>query len=155
MGNAIYIYTRYISRWMWNIVEREHRYLQSCVGTWARLGYAAFDAQLRKAYFVTRVYTVRYTYTSLLYRGSSHPVLVIWVRMIRNNLGNALVFRGWQRLWAKNTLQHWTVMLYWPSKVHVTIDLVFWFCFLLLNSVLSCSRTQITAPRILYKDVKL
>ena len=27
--------------------------LQSCVGTRARLGYAAFDAQLQKAYFVT------------------------------------------------------------------------------------------------------
>ena len=24
-----------------------HRCLQSCVGTWAKLGYAAFDAQLR------------------------------------------------------------------------------------------------------------
>ena len=31
--------------------------LQSCVGTWARLGYAAFDVQLRKAYFVTTLYT--------------------------------------------------------------------------------------------------
>ena len=30
-----------------------HRYLQSCVGTWVRLGYATFDAQLRKVYFVT------------------------------------------------------------------------------------------------------
>jgi len=29
------------------------RHLQSCVGTRARLGYAAFDAQLLKAYFVT------------------------------------------------------------------------------------------------------
>ena len=38
-----------------------HRRLQSCVGTQARLGYAAFDAQLRKAYFVTTL-TVRYTY---------------------------------------------------------------------------------------------
>ena len=33
-----------------------HSCLQSCVGTRARLGYAAFDAQLRKAYFVTTLY---------------------------------------------------------------------------------------------------
>ena len=33
-----------------------HRRLQSCVGTRARLGYAAFDAQLRKVYLVTSLY---------------------------------------------------------------------------------------------------
>ena len=35
-----------------------HRHLQSCVGTWARLGYAAFDVQLWKAYFVTTLYAI-------------------------------------------------------------------------------------------------
>ena len=35
-----------------------HRRLQSCVGTQARLGYAAFDVQLRKAYFVTTLYAI-------------------------------------------------------------------------------------------------
>ena len=51
-----------------------HRRLQTCVGTWARLGYAAFDAQLREAYFFH--YTVCYTYVCayvsmcMLYRGS-------------------------------------------------------------------------------------
>ena len=30
-----------------------YRHLQSSVGTWARLGYAAFDVQLWKAYFFT------------------------------------------------------------------------------------------------------
>ena len=30
-----------------------HRRLQSCVGTRARLGYAAFDAQLRKEFFLS------------------------------------------------------------------------------------------------------
>ena len=33
-----------------------HRRLQSCVGTRARLGYAAFDVQLRKAYFAGPAY---------------------------------------------------------------------------------------------------
>ena len=37
-----------------------HRHLQSCVGTRARLGYAAFNAQLRKHIVTTR--TIRYTY---------------------------------------------------------------------------------------------
>ena len=39
-----------------------HRCLQNCVGTQARLVYAAFDAQLLKAYFVIfcHYYTVRY-----------------------------------------------------------------------------------------------
>ena len=36
------------------------RRLQSCVGTQTRLGYAAFDAQLRKVYFVTTtLYAIR------------------------------------------------------------------------------------------------
>ena len=35
-----------------------HRRLQSCVGTRAGLGYAVFDAQLRKAYFVTTLYAI-------------------------------------------------------------------------------------------------
>ena len=33
-----------------------HRRLQSCVGTRARLGYAKFDVQLQKQYFVTTLY---------------------------------------------------------------------------------------------------
>ena len=33
--------------------------LQSCVGTWARLGYAKFDVQLQKAYFVATLYAIR------------------------------------------------------------------------------------------------
>ena len=44
--------------------------LQSCVGTRAKLGYAAFDAQLRKAYFVTTLYAI-YDHVS------SHLVLEI------------------------------------------------------------------------------
>jgi len=36
-----------------------HRRLQSCVGTRARLGYTAFDAQLQKVYFVTTLYAIR------------------------------------------------------------------------------------------------
>ena len=58
----------------------DHRCLQSCVGTWARFGYATFDAQLRKAYLVI---TVHCTYvcvcvsTHVLYRSSSGLVLVI------------------------------------------------------------------------------
>ena len=35
-----------------------HRRLQSCVGTWTRPSYAAFDAQFRKAYFVTTLYAI-------------------------------------------------------------------------------------------------
>ena len=55
-----------------------HRHLQSCVGTQVRLGYAAFDAQLRKMYFVTTLYAIRTSVgMHMLYRGSSHPVLVI------------------------------------------------------------------------------
>ena len=35
-----------------------HWRMQSCVSTRAKLGYAVFDAQLRKAYFVTTVYAI-------------------------------------------------------------------------------------------------
>ena len=61
----------------------KHRRLQSCVGTWAKLGYVAFHVQLRKAYFVTTLYTIRtsvHAYAISVYAGdpvSSHPVLVI------------------------------------------------------------------------------
>ena len=49
-----------------------HRGLQSCVGTRARLGYAAFDVQLRKVCFVTTLYinVCRCVSTHMLYRGS-------------------------------------------------------------------------------------
>ena len=55
-----------------------HKCLQSCVGTRARLGYATFDVQLLKAYFVIfcHYYTVHYLLrlcrlsTHMLYRGS-------------------------------------------------------------------------------------
>ena len=40
---------------LWNVV---HRCLQSCVGTRARLGYATFDAQLRKR-IVSTLYAIR------------------------------------------------------------------------------------------------
>ena len=57
----IYIYNHEklrLNRLVWGslmltpITPCAHRCLQNCVGTQARLGYAAFDAQLRKAYFV-------------------------------------------------------------------------------------------------------
>ena len=41
-----------------DIANHLHRHLQSCVGTQARLGHAAFDAQLWKAYFVTTPYAI-------------------------------------------------------------------------------------------------
>ena len=69
-----------------------HRRLQSCVGTLARVGYAAFDAQLQKAYFVITLYTFRtsvHAYAMCWWHMSLHPVLVIWVHMIWNNLGKA------------------------------------------------------------------
>ena len=44
---------------------------QSCVGTWARLGYGAFDAQLRKAYLHGH-YPVRYGYTYVCAWASTH-----------------------------------------------------------------------------------
>ena len=59
----------------------DHRHLQSFEGTQARLGYAAFDVQLWKVYFVTTLYTIRTRLcTHMLYAGyhvSSRPVLVI------------------------------------------------------------------------------
>ena len=63
------------------LVTNGHGRLQSFVGTRARLGYAAFDEQLRKAYFV---FCTPYVLcacviisTFMLYRGSLHPVPVI------------------------------------------------------------------------------
>ena len=64
---------------------------QSCVGTRARLGYDAFDAQLRKAYLH---YTVRYGYTyvcacaSTRMPGGMPRVFAsgLWARMIRITL---------------------------------------------------------------------
>ena len=50
-----------------------HRCLQSSVGTWARLGYAAFDVQLWKAYFFTTLYDIRMSML-LVYSGSSRSV---------------------------------------------------------------------------------
>ena len=38
---------------------RRHRRLQTYVGTWAGLGYTAFDAQLRKAHFVSTLCAIR------------------------------------------------------------------------------------------------
>ena len=51
----------YISTGQWcNICKvQKHRRLQSYVGNRARLGYAAFDVQLQKAYFVTTLYPIR------------------------------------------------------------------------------------------------
>ena len=87
------------------------RCLQSCVGTWARLGYAAFDAQLRKAYFVTTLYTI---HLHTLYAGdhvSLHPVLMIWVRMIQNNLPTKLPNYGKQHFHNKQFFSLWEVQL--------------------------------------------
>ena len=67
-----------------------HRCLQSCVGTRARLGYAALDGQLWKAYFGT-LYVRLCTHMV-----SSCPVLVISVCMSRNNPGNAQICPGLQ-----------------------------------------------------------
>ena len=56
--------------------EHVHRHLQSCVGTRARLGYAVFDAQLWKAYFVTTLYAIRTLCMLMPYAGdhvSSRP----------------------------------------------------------------------------------
>ena len=52
------IFTVHNGYWYEHIIIH-HRCLQSCVGTQARLGYAAFDAQLQKAYFVTTLYAIR------------------------------------------------------------------------------------------------
>ena len=63
------------------LITNGHGRLQSCVGTRARLGYAAFDAQLRKAYFVFYnpyvLCACIIISTLMLYRGSLHPVPVI------------------------------------------------------------------------------
>ena len=42
----------------WGNIILQHRHLQSCGSTWARLGYATFDVQLQKAYFVTTLYAI-------------------------------------------------------------------------------------------------
>ena len=56
--------------WGARLWSEQHKHLQSCVGTRARLGYAAFDAQLRKAYFVTTRYAIR---MSVHVQSCSHP----------------------------------------------------------------------------------
>ena len=69
----------------------KHRHLQSCVGTRARLGYATFMHNYGKC--ILSIHCTLYMYVRLcvrkhadtLYRGSLHLVLVILVRMIRNN----------------------------------------------------------------------
>ena len=56
------IYITVISMFIFHLCHMltiRHRCLQSCVGTCARLGYAAFDAQLQKAYFVTTLYAIQ------------------------------------------------------------------------------------------------
>ena len=62
------------------LIGSRHRRLQSCVGTRAWLGYATFDAQLWKAYFVSTLYTIRTSVTCIsthmLYRWSWHPVVI-------------------------------------------------------------------------------
>ena len=50
-----------------SILSEDHRRLQSCVGTWVRLGYAAFDAQLYFCHY-TIVY-VRLCVCKLIYIG--------------------------------------------------------------------------------------
>ena len=55
-------------------------HLQSRLGTRARLGHAAFDAHLRKAYFVTTLYAIRMSVHVHANAGdhvSARPVLVI------------------------------------------------------------------------------
>ena len=77
--------------------------IKSYVGTWARVGCAAFHVQLRKAYFVTTLdaictcVCVTHACVGLgACHVSSRPVLVIWVYMIRNSPGNAQVCLGLQ-----------------------------------------------------------
>ena len=61
------------------------------MGTRARLGYATFDVQLRKAYFVTTLYAIRTSvhaqgrvcYIGVFVSGSCD----MSIRMIRNNPG--------------------------------------------------------------------
>ena len=70
-----------------------HRHLQSCLGARARLGYAAFNARLWKAYFVTTRYVCACVSTRMLYRGSAWAHATCrrvrfswWVGMIRNTM---------------------------------------------------------------------
>ena len=56
--------------WGARLWGEQHKRLQSCVGTRARLSYAAFDVQLRKAYFVTTLYAIR---MSVHVQSCSHP----------------------------------------------------------------------------------
>ena len=44
--------------------------IESCVGTWARVGCTTFHAQLRKAYFVTTLSVRASTHAYAIYRGS-------------------------------------------------------------------------------------
>ena len=77
-------------------MSARHRRLQSCVGTQARLGYAAFDVQCILSLHCTLYIRLC---MHILYAGdhmSSHPVLMIRVRMIQNNSGNARVCPGLQ-----------------------------------------------------------
>ena len=102
-----------------------HRGLQSCVGTWARLGYTGFDAQLQRILSLHCTLYVRlcvHKHAYAIYRGlgachmSSRPVLVIWEREITRampryaqacrrlwcmplvDLLNALSWAGWNGL---------------------------------------------------------
>ena len=86
-----------------NSTITQHRRLQSWVGTRAKLGYAAFDVQLRK-----RIVTTLYSYTyvcmcvSMLMLVWGHAVHLrirsLWYEytMLRNNLGNAWACPGLQ-----------------------------------------------------------
>ena len=91
----------------------KHRCLQSCVGTWARLGYAAFDAQLRKRTALHRtlytivcirssVYGRLYTCVSTLMLVWGHATCLrvrsLWYEYttLRNNPGNARACLGLQ-----------------------------------------------------------
>ena len=49
-----------------------------CVGTLARLGYATFDAQLRKPYFVTPLYTIHTYVCACIYYMLVTTCLCIW-----------------------------------------------------------------------------
>ena len=80
-----------------------HRRLQSCVGTWARLGYAAFDAQLRKRVALhCTLYTVVCTCVTMLMLVWGHAARLrirsLWYEyaMLRNNPGNARACPGLQ-----------------------------------------------------------
>ena len=103
------------------MVAQQKKWTMDTVPAWVNIG--AFRAvwvheqdlatpnlmQLRKAYFVTTLYAIRYVcsriYIYMLYTGdhvSSRPVLMIWVRMVQNNSGNAHVCRDLQApMWVK------------------------------------------------------